>query len=545
MFAPILALALGAALLPPASPLETAQPARPRVAGQGRVLQATGARVYLDAGAEEGLAVGQVLVLWRGDDELGPCTVDSVAPGSATCTGVRAKGGDHFKLKPVEPPEVKVVTLPALPSDAELQRRIAAVAAAPVALVEFKGAPKGAPPLAPPRTTIGEVALGDAYWSTGGSDSWDVVHLDANVHGAAMGPLTLDLDLRAEQWLARGPSTFRAADDTRLYVWQAQLGWARPGSALSLAAGRVMPWTVPGATVMDGAMFGFRHEGWEVGGFGGLVPEPDTLNPTSSRATAGGYWSTERRFGKDLTLRHEGRLAWVRSPELGDRGELELGASLHGGVLYDLYGSARFGAGGTVTASGGLDAARLELLLRPLSGLSITGGYDYGGLAVPWLVAPPAFGSRSQRADLSAFYDLAAVRVGLSGGTSRDDVSGLERTWVGPEVQVPRLFSPRVSLSVGYLEELGWLNGRSAWVQSVARPWDTLRLIGRLSWAHEASLGILRDEVGLSLSAAAELTKRIGLRIALLGRTGFDTSGGESQTIPFGLNATASVYSTF
>jgi hypothetical protein len=201
--------------------------------------------------------------------------------------------------------------------------------------------------------------------------------------------------------------------------------------------------------------------------------------------------------------------------------------------------------GGTVEASGLLDAARLELGLRPLKGLSVNGGFEYGGLAVPWVVEPPAFGSKNRRADLTASYDLGTVRVGLTGGTSIDAVSSLQRSWFGPEVQMPRFFSSRVAMSAGYLEEVGWLDGRSAWLQTVARPWDTLRLIGRLSWSHESNLGMDQDEVGLSLTAAAELTQRIGLRLSALGRVGFSSSMGEGSSLPFGVNAAASVYALF
>lgn len=539
----LVALALAAAL-PPVSPLENPPPVRQRVPGVGRVLQVTGARAYLDAGADEGLAVGQVLSLWRGEIEFGRCTVEAVGPGSATCTGGVARPGDAFRLGPPPAAEVKVVTLPPLPPDDELERRAAAVAAAAVPLVAWKS-PPSVPTMAPPRATIAEVALGDAVWSATGGSTWDVARLDAAVHGAAVGPLTLDLDLRAERWLSRGVATFRPKEDTRLYVWQAQVGWGSRDGALSLAAGRILPYTVPGATVMDGAMAGLRGAGWEAGVFGGLVPEPDTLNPDSTRVTAGGFWSLDRRYGKAVVLRQEGRLAWVRSPELGDRAELEADASLHAGHALDLFAAARGAAGGTVKPSGGLDAARLELGLRPFTGLSVTGGVEYGGLAVPWVVQPPAFGSRNHRADAAVFYDLGAVKVGASGGTSRDAVSSLDRTWVGPEVQVPALFTPRLSLSAGYLEELGWLAGRSAWVQTVARPWDRLRLIARLSWMHESTLSMDQEEVGLSLTAAAELTQRIGLRFSTLARAGFSANGGEGGSVPFGLNASASVYALF
>jgi len=545
MLAPLLALALAASPVVVASPLEAAPPPRIRTPGVGRVLQVTALRAYLDSGSDDGLVPGATVMLWRGSTEAGPCTVEAVGPGSAICTGGTPRPGDAFKLAPPPEPAVREIFLPPLPTDAELLRRGALVAIAPVAVIDFKGAPKGPPNMAAPRTTVAEVALGDAVWTSTGSETWEVARLDASLHGVAAGPFTLDVELRAERWLARGAAPLPAGGDSRLGVWQAELGWARRGGALSVAAGRILPWTIPGASVLDGALVGLRRERWEAGLFGGLVPEPNTLNPSTERATAGGYWSLERRFSPTVVLRQEGRLAWVRSPELGDRGELEAGGALHAGPLLDLYASARLGVGGEVQATGSLDAARVELLLRPLARLSLTAGLDYGGLAVPWLVQPPAFASRNRRADATLFYDLGFLRVGASAGTSRDVEAGLERTWLGSEVQLPRLFSPRLAVSAGFLEELGWLHGRSGWLQTVARPWDALRLIGRLSWSHEASLGMDREEVGLSLTAAAELSRRVGVRLSLLGRAGFSVDGGEDRSPPAGLTASASVYAAF
>jgi hypothetical protein len=538
---PVLALALGASLLPPASPLETLQPARPRTPGVGRVVQATSARAYLDAGSEEGLAPGLALHLQRGDQALGHCTVETVGPNTATCTGLAAKPGDTFRLEPMIGPQVKVVTLPSVPSDEELARRAAVVVAAPVAPVDYKAQLAGAPALVAPHGAVGQVSLGDAFWSSSGVTGWDVVTLDASVHGAAVGPFTLDLDLSAQRWVAHSGDTFRPKEDTRLYVWQAQLGWAPTGSAVAISAGRVLPWTIPGATAMDGAVIGWRKQGWEAGLFGGLVPQPDTLGPTSTRSTAGGYWILDHRSG-DFYLRQEGRLAYVRSPELGTRLELEANASLHTGAVLDLFGSAR-AAVGKVQAPALVDVGRLELSLRPVPRLAFSGGFEYGGLAVPYVSEPPAFGSRNRRADLSGMYDLGSFKVGASGGFSHDSISTLDRAWFGPEVQLPRFFTHRLDLSLGYLEELGWLHGRSGWIQAVAKPWDSLRLIGRASWAHESSLGMDPEEVGLSLSAVAELTRAIGLRATLLGHAGFSLDG--ESTVALGLSGSLSVYALF
>ncbi|HET9552459.1 MAG TPA: hypothetical protein VFP50_05780, partial [Anaeromyxobacteraceae bacterium] len=77
-----LLLAAALAATPPASPLDVLQPAAARTPGVGRVVQVTGARAYLDAGADDGLAAGQVVALRRGEADAGRCTVEAVSPGT-------------------------------------------------------------------------------------------------------------------------------------------------------------------------------------------------------------------------------------------------------------------------------------------------------------------------------------------------------------------------------------------------------------------------------------------------------------------------------
>ena len=124
-----------------------------------------------------------------------------------------------------------------------------------------------------------------------------------------------------------------------------------------------------------------------------------------------------------------------------------------------------------------------------------------------------------------------------------DVPSSLDRTWFGPEIQLPRFLTPRLSLSAGYLEEQGWLHGRSAFLQAVARPWDRLRLIARASWSHDDTASVDRDELGGSLSGVAELTERLGLRFSVLYRAVVDSV--EAGSLPSGVNAYASLFATF
>jgi hypothetical protein len=245
-----------------------------------------------------------------------------------------------------------------------------------------------------------------------------------------------------------------------------------------------------------------------------------------------------------MVVRQEGRLALVRSPELGNRVELQAGGSAHAGAWLDLFADVRLGYGGLVHSPGGLDGAHLEAAFRPLARLSISGAFDYSELLVPQTFTPNAWGGRSRHADANASWDFGLFRAGLSGGGARDVTSGLERAWVGPEVSVPRFISPRVSLSAGYQEDVGWLDGRGAWLQAVARPVDSVRLIGRLSWNYQANLGLDQDEYSLYFSASKELTRHLGVRLSVLTRTAIAIAG-DGGAIPLGVNGMVSVYSLY
>ena len=539
----LLLLALGARQ--PGSPLDSPTRPRPEFRGVAVVEQVTGARAYLDAGAEDGLTVGQVLELHRGEVGIGPCTVETTAPHHATCTGVRARPGDAVRVPRHAAPEVKVVTLPPLPSGTEQERRAEQLAMAPTMLIEAKAKPVSAQPLQAPRGGYGQFSFSDVSWWSSDLGAYHADRVDATLHGAPVGPFTADVDLRGEYWSSQ-PATavFRPADKARILIWQAQLNWAPEARSYSISAGRVLAWNVPGATPMDGATVSWRRGGFTGGLMGGLVPQPDTTSPTSTRATAGGFWGWEGKLGKNVLFREEGRLALVRTPELGDRVELQTGGSLNAGRWFDLFGDARFGFGGKAHAPAGLDGVRLEAAVRPLERLALTGAFDYGQLRMPQPFMPLAWAGRTRHADGGVSWDFGLLRAGLSGGASRDLDSGIDHAWAGPEVVVPRFFSPRVSLSGGYLEEVGWLKGRSTWLQAVARPWDPVRLIARASWNYQSNVGLDQNEFGLYLSGSADLTRHIGVRISLMGRAAIDVLG-DGNSMPLGFSALASIYSMY
>jgi hypothetical protein len=280
----------------------------------------------------------------------------------------------------------------------------------------------------------------------------------------------------------------------------------------------------------------------ELGLFGGAVPEPDTLSPTADRATGGGFWSVERPMSGGA-LRHEGRLAVVRSPELGTRVEATLAGRAWLRAV-DVSAEAQLGAGGEEQAAALIDAARVDIAARPTPKVSVGASYRHAGLDWPDALEPALFPGRGDAADAWGSVELGSfLRVGATGGLSRDAASGLDRTWIGPELGIPRLFGRRGGVVLGYLEEGGWLAGRSAYAQLVARPWEPVRLLSRATWAHAKTLGVDRDEVGLLVSAAAELGRHFGLRLSALGRVPIGTEG-ESST-PWGVTGSASLYAAY
>jgi hypothetical protein len=555
--------------VPPPQPGDVVRPqatpsARPAHRGTGAVAYVTAAgHAYLDAGSDDGLATGAEVVLRRGGEVQGKCTIEALAPHHAVCTapqggperraatppGSDLRGhvrvGDTFDLPAVPEPAPPPLLPPPAPPDV-MARRLAVVQAAPQAQVAFQGTGK-TETLIMPRTRAIDVSLEHQTWdvSPGGASSKE--SLDIIARGVPLSSwLFLDLDARAEHWSTRQNPRFRPKDRTQLYVWQAELT-AIPSDALSISAGRVLPWGIPGATIFDGGMVGWHGlvSGMraEAGVFGGTVPQPETLRLTGQRETGGGYWIFDRQLASGV-FRTEGRLAATRTPELGTRGEASLTARYFVRAL-DFSAEANLGAGGKLHASGYLDSARVDATVRPVNGLSVGGSYRYSGLAWPQTFDPPAFPARSREADGFLAWDAKRwLRLGGTIGTAQDVASHLHRTWFGPELAFPRVLGGWATFSFGYLQESGWIAGRSAYGQLVATPWKPIWLLARASWSHESTAGPSQDEAALTLGGRAQLNAWLAARVTLSGRTVLDR-GGEAGGRQTGLTAFGTLQASF
>jgi hypothetical protein len=491
--------------------------------GVGAVVHVTSRRAYLDVGAAEGLATGQIVRLVRREAPVGTCEVEVVAVHRATCLGADARRGDTFRITP-RPAPAPPKPLPPLVDAEELDRRAQVVAAQPVLKVEARA--KAADPVEAPGPRRAEVVLSHAVWSSSGFSAWQQERVDAAVRGVeTFGGLRLWADLRAVHWTVH-PDTAHdlPGQQSRLYVWEAALATRDPSRPYTLAFGRVMPWGIPGATVMDGVQVGLSPSGrrGEVGLFGGFVPDPATLDPTRDRSTVGAYGSLELGSGF-LVGREEVRAAVSTSPELGTRFEGQLRSFLLLGRSVNASCDLRIGLGGLHQAPAGIDAAQVDLGGRPYPSILVSGLFRYVGLLIPD-VPPPApalYPAPERRWDAAAGYELGPTVISVAGGYGVDLSTGLERSWAGPELSFPRLFGAHGGAMVGYAEERGWISGWSAWVQAFVRPAPAFQLTGRITYTVDTRTGADDDlALGLSLTASADLARWLSLRVSVLARAG-------------------------
>jgi len=515
--AALLLLALGAAQGRAPLPF-TPVPAR-TAPSVGRVVEAANGRAWLDAGAKDGLGVGQVIALARRGEPATTCIVEAVGDRTASCTGERIRAGDTFQL-PAAWPAAAAPAPVAHPLTAdESARRRAAIEAAALPKVTAK-------PLPPrPRPRAVEVATAGAAF-VGGSVARHQERVLASVTRAPVGAgLRLDVDLSAILRRAGADrSPFRRGDRWLLEVREAAVSSLDSAGDLTYSAGRFVPRRAPGAGRIDGAQATLRRGVLEYGAYAGGVPDPLTTAPTLDRATAGLFVGADQgRSG--LFAREEARVAWVRSPELDDRLEADAQAAIALARTLDLSGRARFGVGGAARSKGGLDEARLEVGSRVGRAFALSAGLRYVGLEVPELASPAAFPGPSRRADVAVSWSATGwLTVKLAAAGARDVSSGLERGWAGPELQA-WLLGRRLGLQAGYQEETGWLSGRTAWMGASSAFFRSVRFHLRGMISVDERAAPLPSEVTGGGTAAVDwdLTPWLALRFSALARASITT----------------------
>ncbi len=521
---PFLAMALELLLAAPAADRE------------GQVVSASRHRLYLNKGSRDGLEVGAVLHLRRGQRSQGTCTVEWVSDRHGTCTGDGIKVGDTFSVTPPTPaPALASLRSSAPLSASELEVRRAALVEASIPKVEFKGPQSG---LAVPLRA--DAALTHSSWAsvtaTGGP--FAVERLDMAVRGYPIGGgFKFLTDLTLMQWTQRsmldrtfGANGFRGDElSTWLYVRQLEIASHDSSRWWHLSAGRVRPSAMPGVAGLDGAQAGWHNASGtaEAGAYGGLLPDPITLG-IGSAVTAGAYYSVEHRGQHDDTLRwirQDARVAVLTSSAIGQR--IEAQAGLEGAIgPTDLAADVR---AGLVTPQGFvLSNARLDFDWRLGESLRLQASGRWIGERDPELiaVASSAYSGRMLRADAALLYDVSRqLSVGFNVGAMEDLDTVLGRVLAGPQLTLPHLWSNKLSLGLGYEEEFGWMGGRAAYLQAVVLPVGKFRLLTRVSYYADipTRVGVTDwtasgQELGLYFNVSAPLAKWLSVRASFLGR---------------------------
>jgi len=498
----------------------------------GKVTFATATTAYIDAGALEGVAIGQVVRLTRASRPSGTCTIRETADHSSTCTGEGIRAGDRFAFETTLPGAPPVAKLAPIPTEEELDSRNAVVTGTPVALVEAKVQPRD--------VVLGQLPivrgdLGYAVWlaSPSGPGDSQRLQLDIQVNGLdAFAGFRFFADARLMQWTQRN-ETYLPGSSTQLLVYDLELAQRDPKRSWSASFGRVMPWFAPGSTVFDGAQGGLRFGRTEVGIFGGTVPDTYTTEPTLDRYTGGVYANFEAPIGSTL-LSGSARAAVVQNPAVLRHYEGELLLNYWAGGVFSASGDLRMGFG-DVHAPSYIDSARLALSIRPVPIFWISGGFSYWGLTTPNDEPIATYPGPSRRADGSVGVDATDwLRIAALGGWVDDLTSSVSHTYVGPEVTFTKVLA---GLSFGYLKDLGWVEGQSAWSQIGWAPMPGTRLTGRISWFQttETIGGVATptasNDVGLMVNGTVGLNRWLGLRASVLVRAGIDDF---EASVPFG-----------
>jgi hypothetical protein len=264
--------------------------------------------------------------------------------------------------------------------------------------------------------------------------------LNARVHAEPFqGPGALDLDASLQRWFAADLATRNGAD-TRALLWLRELLLSRDSGAWYAGVGR-MRYAASTLGPLDGAAAHIQvGEGFFVGAFGGLLPNPLSGAP-SLDAERFGMEATYRR--PELALRPEAALVVHGSTFRGALDERRLsgtfgvypGLSRIGGYfeLSNFSPNNPWGASTVELTAAGFDAsvhagvvsagARLDVL-QPVRSLWMAYFLPTSWLCrtLPTIPPEPCDGSVSTRAvgSIDAGVELDNVSVTVGGTTTRD-----------------------------------------------------------------------------------------------------------------------------
>ena len=538
----VLGLVLGLLALPAAGAPPATSRARPRVVAtpkastSGEVRYLTSTLAYLNRGRDDGVKVGMTINFTRGGRAIGTCAVDAAADRWATCLAGPLHKGDRFSMarKPeAAPPGPSLEVL----TERDVAARHDLVMAADTGLVEFDGDSGG------PQAHRVSVALGQTtYANFSGEGPFQVQRLDVAVYDVDLWKgLRVSADLSVLNFSQR-PSNFQSkfVNTPVLLVRQLELGFRRSDVAFSGAIGLVWTRWVPGLSVVDGLQASYRVGDWlETGVYGGLLPNAYNIAPSTQQWSAGAFVMARVQTGEGATstlFQTEGRLGYSLRDQLGGRFELAAAAHLYQGKRVDAHALLELAYGGEVQSTAGVDGFRIDVGYRPVEQLRVFATARYRGGSVSGAVdlgmASPL--QKAIHADGGVTWEVAQwLWLGGIAGVASDFVdpaAGLTQGRFGPEVTFPNIFGRGSALMVGYDEELGWLPGRSAYVQTSFTLFGRARILSRTSWLQQMGGGLASNDIAETFNVEVSIFRWLWVRTSVSGRTQLEQVTGPSRT---------------
>jgi len=490
----------------------------------GEVTTVTASSVFVNRGAADGVKAGQSIAFLRGGKPAGACTVSAVSQHFARCDGGGLRVGDRFSMARATR-SVPVGNAAVLPSELELRRRALLLEDTEWKLRDFDTASS----LGSGSTWV-DVALSHTTYFGGANGPFGVQRLDVFVPDVEIWKgLRVSGDITVLNFSAR-PGNFTSVyrQTPVLLVRQLEVGFRRADVPFSAALGRTWLRAGTGLLAIDGAQAAWKFgEGFELGAWGGLLPEAARLTITPSQWSVGAFGRVRASSGTgasatvfQLSLRG----GWSQRDLLGGRAELGLSSNVWVGSVFDASLGVELGFGSS-QAVAGIDAARLDFGLRPSEKFRVNGGVRYRGQALTSVVelGTVSPGQRAIHGDLGGMIELTpGLWAAVQSGVASDFDSGLWQVRVGPELSMPRLLGLPLGLGLGYIEEIGWLRGRHGYAQVQVAPIGWFRLTTRVNWFQQQLVeprpGLSSHELGTSVALDVTPFRFIRGRVAFVGR---------------------------
>ncbi len=467
-----------------------------------RVTYVAGSSVYIDAGRDQGVAVGDTVSVVRGGAVVAVLRVSYVSTSKASCDTLRVTSmpepGDsvRYTARAAAPDSTGASPAAGAPGSGATAPSWSGPGGTPgTAPSDSSAASRSTPPRAPARTTgsrafRGRAGVGWIHISGGsGAPGYSQPSVSLRLDGSAAGgaPLDFSADVRSHRTYQGGT----ADGETRVYRLEASV---RDGSAhRRFTVGRQPLPIASSAGLFDGALAQVDGTRVSAGLYSGLEPA----------ATDYGFSTEIVQTGLFLQLRNPGGRVrrWTGSLGFADSRD-------HGHTSRDFFSAQLFyldrrllvSAAQEVDANGGWKRGLGEPLLSPTSTfvtaraaltqrVSLDAGYDnrrnvrlYRDRDTP----ETAFDDRYREGTwFGASVDPAPfLRLGATGRVNSGGTGGSARSWSGTAEAyrltslhaIVRLRSTRVDSDA----QTGWLHSGTLEVN----PWAGVRLSGTLGTQH-------------------------------------------------------------